>query len=243
MRNPRVYQPIDASVGETLPLESHAAKHLVQVLRMRPGDPFILFNGRGQAWQARLSDTDRREVTALILESISESAESPLHVHLGLGISKGDRMDYAIQKAVELGVGAITPLFTRYSMIKLNAQRQDKRRQHWQGIIVSACEQCGRNQLPLLHPAKQPEEWLDSLHTEQKLLLDPTAAQPLGALSASPRSTALYIGPEGGLSEEEIASARQKGFSAIRLGPRVLRTETAVVAALTAVQVVWGDLH
>lgn len=119
---------------------------------MRTGDGFILFNGQGQAWQAQLENTDKRKATASIINALTNNVESPLAIHLGLGISKGERMDYAIQKAVELGVTEITPLFTRYSMVKLDDKRRDKRHQHWQGIIIGACEQCGRNQLPILHP-------------------------------------------------------------------------------------------
>lgn len=244
MRNPRIYQPIAAAQpGQQLKLDEHACKHLIQVLRMRAGDGFILFNGQGQAWQARLENTDKRNSTASIEKALPDNAETPLSVHLGLGISKGERMDYAIQKAVELGVTDITPLFTRYSMVKLDDKRKDKRHRHWQGIIIGACEQCGRNHLPTLHPAGDNTAWLSNIVADQKLLLDPLATQGLSDITDKPSSTSLYIGPEGGLSDEEMADAKQAGFKGIRLGPRVLRTETAVVAALTAVQLLWGDLN
>ncbi len=210
---------------------------------MRAGDPFILFNGQGQAWQAQLETTDKRSATARIEKALPANVESPLSTHLGLGISKGERMDYAIQKAVELGVTEITPLFTRYSMVKLDDKRKDKRHQHWQGIIIGACEQCGRNYLPTLHPASDNTVWLNQINTEQKLLLDPMATIKLFHLKGKPQSASLYIGPEGGLSEEEIILAGQAGFTGIQLGPRILRTETAVVAALTALQMAWGDLN
>lgn len=242
MRMPRIYQPVNAEPGPDIELDAHACRHLLQVLRLRAGDAFIVFNGRGQAWQARLESNQKRNATARLLDKLTAGVESPLPVHLGLGISKGERMDYAIQKAVELGAGEITPLFTRYSMVKLDEQRKDKRRQHWQGIIIGACEQCGRNRLPTLHPAIASHDWLDAVEAGQKLLLDPLATQSLSDIGHRPASTCLYIGPEGGLSDEEIEAAKQNGFTGIRLGPRVLRTETAVVAALTAVQMVWGDL-
>ncbi len=210
---------------------------------MRADDAFILFNGEGHAWQARLVSVSKRNAAAKIETSLADNPESPLPVHLGLGISKGERMDYAIQKAVELGVTEITPLFTRYSMVKLDDKRKNKRHQHWQGIIIGACEQCGRNQLPLLHPAQDNSTWLTMIDTDKKLLLDPLATQKLNEINSQPHSISLYIGPEGGLSEDEIDAAKQAGFTGIRLGPRILRTETAVVAALTAVQFTWGDLN
>lgn len=242
MKNPRVYQACQVQPGDEIALDEPAARHLIQVLRLRLNDPFILFNGWGQAWQARLTASSRRHATAGIEQGLETNPESPLHTHLGLGISKGERMDYAIQKAVELGVSEITPLFTRYSMVKLDDKRKEKRQQHWQGIIIGACEQCGRNQLPTLHPAQDNTSWLTGTQTEVRILLDPLAAQALTDIAARPRSTSLYIGPEGGLSDEEIDTAKQAGFTGIRLGPRVLRTETAVVATLTALQLTWGDL-
>jgi len=230
------------SPGQSVLLDEHACKHLIQVLRLRAEAPFILFNGEGQAWQARLENPDKRNATAIIETALPDNPESPLHTHLGLGISKGERMDYAIQKAVELGVSEITPLSTRYSMVKLDDKRKDKRHRHWQGIIIGACEQCGRNRLPILHPAIDNTRWLNQLDSELKLMLDPIASQHLSQQVEQPRSVGLYIGPEGGLSEEEVRQAGQAGFSGIQLGPRVLRTETAVVAALAAVQMKWGDL-
>ena len=242
MRKPRIYQTIQTQAGDEIELAEHAVKHLIQVLRMREGEAFILFNGQGQAWQARIASVSKRLAKALIEDCLTEDLESPLRVHLGLGVSKGERMDYAIQKAVELGVTEITPLFTRYSVVKLDEKRKDKRHQHWQGILVGACEQCGRNRLPVLHPAQDSTQWLDSLEADTKLTLDPRSGQSLADLNDRPASIGLYIGPEGGLSEEEIDAAGRAGFTGIRLGPRILRTETAAVAAITAVQMFWGDL-
>ncbi|MDH5445564.1 MAG: 16S rRNA (uracil(1498)-N(3))-methyltransferase [Gammaproteobacteria bacterium] len=243
MRNPRIYQSIQPETREEIELSEHAIRHLIQVLRLREGDGFTVFNGLGQAWEAKLTSVSKRVVTARIEGILTENPESPLKVHLGLGISKGDRMDYAIQKAVELGVTEITPLFTRYSMVRLDEKRKEKRHQHWQGIIIGACEQCGRNQLPTLHPAQDNQLWLDSRPDETRLTLDPRSANKLTDIPKPTTSLSLYIGPEGGLSEEEITAASQAGFTGIRLGPRVLRTETAVVSAITAVQLHWGDLN
>lgn len=242
MRNPRIYQSIQTQPGNEIQLDEHGLKHLVQVLRLREGEPFIVFNGEGQAWQARLESVSKRDASAIIEAELDDNTESPLNIHLGLGISKGDRMDYAIQKAVELGVSEITPLSTRYSMVKLDDKRRQKRHQHWQGIITGACEQCGRNQLPTLHRAMDNSDWLDSIDTDLKLTLDPLAGQSLSDIQQTPSSIGLYIGPEGGLSEEEITDARAAGFMGTQLGPRILRTETAVVSAITAVQFSWGDL-
>lgn len=242
MRIPRIYQAIKAGPGQHIKLDSRACRHLVQVLRMQAGDALTIFNGEGVTCQATLSHCDKKTASVELGARLDESSESPLAIHLGLGISKGERMDFAIQKAVELGVTEITPLFTRYSMVKLDTSRQQKRLEHWHGIIISACEQCGRNYLPILHPIVDNDTWLASIDTEQKLTLDPEAKQSLGEIKQQPGSVSLYIGPEGGLSEDEIEQARQLGFQGIQLGPRILRTETAVIAALTAVQLQWGDL-
>ena len=243
MRIPRIYQAIETLTENPIQLDELASRHLVQVLRLRADDPFILFNGMGNAWQAKIHTAEKKRARATILEEMESKSESPLDIHLGLGISKGERMDYAIQKAVELGVRSITPLETRYSMVKLDDRRKEKRHQHWQGVIISACGQCGRNLLPTLHLATDNNSWIKSANAEQKLILDPTAAHTLSEVADNPVSVSLYIGPEGGLSDDEIAYAKQHGFTGVQLGPRILRTETAVVAALTAVQVVWGDLN
>lgn len=209
---------------------------------MQAGDSLILFNGEGLACNATIGQIEKKQVEVSLGEKLAGTTESPLCVHLGLGISKGERMDIAIQKAVELGVSEITPLFTRYSMVKLDAKRQAKRLEHWRGIIISACEQCGRNRLPVLHPIMQSQDWLQQNHAVLKLTLDPVAKQSLAQQPAPSGNISLYIGPEGGLSEDEIKLATQHDFQGVRLGPRILRTETAVIAALTAVQMQWGDL-
>jgi 16S rRNA (uracil1498-N3)-methyltransferase len=163
-----------------------------------------------------------------------------LNIHLGLGISKGDRMDYAIQKAVELGVNEITPVITERTIVRLDEKRQSKKLEHWQGIIISACEQCGRSVLPVLNPVSRIDTWLQ--HSSAcKLIFDPFSSQSLSGLEQQTHASIL-IGPEGGLSEEELTKSIAQDFTPVRLGPRVLRTETAVVAACSALQILWGDL-
>ena len=242
MRITRIYQPAELNPGRQLELDQRSARHLVQVLRLQPPHPLVVFDGQGHVCHAVLSKADKKSVVVELGAAIAESPESPLAVHLGLGISKGERMDIAIQKAVELGVTAITPLFTRYSMVKLDPARAEKRLEHWQGIIISVCEQCGRNRLPLLHTIINSDDWLRTNQEQLKLTLDPQAEISLGSIPTPTGTLSLYIGPEGGLSDEEIAQAKQYGFQGVRLGPRILRTETAVIAALTAVQFRWGDL-
>lgn len=242
MRIPRLYQQLKPRLGETLELDQRASKHIVQVLRMQAGQPLVIFDGEGACWQASLLIADKRAAAVEINKPLEQESESPLSIHLGLGISKGERMDYAIQKAVELGVNEITPLFTQYTMVKLDTQRQHKRLQHWQGIMISACEQCGRNVLPGLHQPVDVDTWLNRVNTETRLVLEPSADLTLASIIQPGQAVTLLIGPEGGLNDTEITTALENGFQAVQLGPRILRTETAVVAALTALQISWGDL-
>lgn len=184
-----------------------------------------------------------QERGALVGERLMVSTESPLSLHLLQAVSKGERMDLVIQKAVELGVREITPVLTERCVVRLKGSRAEKRHRHWREIIINACEQCGRNRLPLLHHITPVEKVLDEPSGGLKLVLDPSAASSIGAL-ASPRDgeVHLLIGPEGGLSDWELDQATLHGFTAVRLGPRILRTETAALASLSALQVLWGDL-
>ncbi|TVP93679.1 MAG: 16S rRNA (uracil(1498)-N(3))-methyltransferase, partial [Pseudomonadaceae bacterium] len=181
-----------------------------------------------------------RDLTLQLGEPFAGLAESPLQVHLGQAMSRGERMDWAIQKAVELGVNAITPLFTERCEVKLQGERADKRQAHWQQVAISACEQCGRSQVPVVHPPQALADWLAQLDCELKLVLHHRTEQPLASLQ-KPASLGLLIGPEGGLSSEEIQRTEASGFQAVRLGPRVLRTETAPIVALSLAQQLWGD--
>ncbi|MTW22385.1 16S rRNA (uracil(1498)-N(3))-methyltransferase [Allochromatium palmeri] len=242
MRLIRLYLDLDLTPGVELDLPSAQARHAVQVLRLDRDAPLVLFNGDGYDYPARLIEVGRERARVLIESRGDPEPESRLDIHLALGISKGERMDFAIQKAVELGVTRITPLFTRRAQVRLDGARLDKRLEHWRGVVVSACEQSGRRRLPALEPALELETWLESPHTGG-LLLDPLAERALPALSAPASGLTLLIGPEGGLDPREREAARCHGFQGVRLGPRILRTETAPLAAIAVIQALWGDFR
>ncbi len=239
---PRIYLPVPLVTGQVVELDDNARRHAVQVLRLREGDALVLFNGEGGEYEAVIDRADKRAVTARVGTFHDMDRESPLAVHLGLGIAKGERMDFALQKATELGVAAITPLFTERVVVRLDAKRLAKRMEHWQGVTVAACEQSGRNRLPRLHPAVPLDDWLVTRDEACRLFLDPRADRTLPDLARPSGAVALAIGPEGGFSERERSRVSEHDFTGVRLGPRVLRTETAALTALAAVQVLWGDL-
>ena len=241
MRRPRIHTRQPLAIGTELVLEPQASRHLSQVLRLRPGSEVILFDGAGCDWPARLLETGRDGVRLRIEERSPPEPPAPLEIHLGIGISRGERMDYAIQKAVELGVTGITPLQTARSVVRLPARRLQKRLQHWQGVVIAACEQCGRRRLPMLAPQTDLDDWLSGPGERQGLILDHRAEHGLHQLPRPDHPLYLLAGPEGGLTDAERDAARAGGFTAIRLGPRVLRTETAPLAAIAAVQTLWGD--
>ncbi|MFE8032672.1 16S rRNA (uracil(1498)-N(3))-methyltransferase [Thiohalocapsa marina] len=243
MRIHRIYTPQGLAVGTRLRLEPTASKHLTQVLRLKAGDPLVLFNGDGRDYAGALCSAERASAQVQI-DAVGEPEPVPaLAITLALGISRGERMDYALQKAVELGVTRVRPLFTERSVVRLRDERLQKRVQHWQGVIVAACEQSGRRRLPRL---AGPEALLDWLPRAQPggLLLDHRGAVPLPSLSppADDQLTVL-VGPEGGLAPAEREAALGQGFRAVRLGPRIMRTETAPLAALAAIQTLWGDFR
>ncbi|WP_022962952.1 16S rRNA (uracil(1498)-N(3))-methyltransferase [Halopseudomonas pelagia] len=241
MRVSRFY--LDAALAEgPLPLEGDLAHYIGRVLRLSPGAPVQIFNGSGQEWPGEVLEVSKRLVNLRLAAAIPGLPESPLQVHLGQAMSRGERMDWAIQKAVELGVSEITPLFTERCEVKLQGERADKRQAHWQQIAISACEQCGRSVVPVIHPPAAFSTWLDALNCDLKLVLHHRTEQQLESL-ARPEQLGLLIGPEGGLSADEIAQAENSGFQAARFGPRVLRTETAPVVALTMAQHLWGDFQ
>lgn len=243
MRIPRTYLPVPLTPGAIVTLDDSAANHLLRVLRLKPGAPLILFNGQGGEYRAVLHTADKRGGSVVIGEYSARDTESPLHVTLAQGISRGERMDYTLQKAVELGVTRIVPLVTERCEVRLEGERLHKRLQHWQAVAASACEQCGRNRVPQVIEPRSLDTWLTQTGDGLSLVLDPLAAQSLSQLAqpADSRIT-LLIGPEGGLSDAEIQCAQRAGYTGIRLGPRILRTETAAVTALSALQVIWGDL-
>lgn len=237
---------VDAGLapGETLTLPPGVARHLKQVLRMGEGDEVVLFNGRdGRDCRARLVLVGKQEVRARVLECGEAQPRPPLTIHLALGISRGERMDFALQKSVELGVDSITPLFTSRTVVKLGGRRLEKRLAHWRGVVTSACEQSGRGYLPDLHEPTRLEAWLERNAGKDTLLLDPRAEKTLPYLPPPTGVLSFLIGPEGGFSEKERELACEKGCTGVRLGPRILRTETAPLAAMAAAQVLWGDFR
>ncbi|MEO4048638.1 16S rRNA (uracil(1498)-N(3))-methyltransferase [Pseudomonas sp. CAU 1711] len=238
MRLSRFFIDAPLSLGQHL-LPEAQAHYIGRVLRHAAGDAVQLFDGSGQEYLGELIEVGKKAVRVELREAFAGQAESPLRIHLGQGLSRGERMDWAIQKATELGVAEITPLLSERCEVRLKDERADKRLAHWRQVAISACEQCGRSRLPTLHPPVPLAEWRTAVEAELKLVLHPLAA-PLDS-HARPQSLAFLIGPEGGLSETEVEQARAAGFHPARLGPRVLRTETAPVVALAVAQQLWGD--
>lgn len=242
MRLPRVYLDGPLEPGTELRLPDGPARHLTQVLRLTTGDSLVCFNGDGSDRTARLVTCGRQGVVLAIGEAGEAEPMPGLSIHLALGISRGERMDFAIQKAVELGVAGIWPLFTERSMVQLKGERLDRRQGHWQGVLIGACEQSGRRRLPTLAHARTLEEWLTGT-PPGTLLLDPRAPLSLTQLSPAGSEVTLLIGPEGGLSPRERDLAARHGVGGVRLGPRILRTETAPLAAIAVIQALWGDFR
>lgn len=243
MSQHRFYCPDTLSVGATVALPDIAAVHAARVLRMQVGDTAILFNGDGFDYSCQLTSVQKSAVSAHIISRAEIANESPLDILLLQGISSGDRMDYTIQKAVELGVRVIQPIATERSVVKLNQERAEKRVAHWQQIVISACEQSGRAYVPVVHAPLSLSQWL-AQHPQPaacRILLNPVGAKKLAALSKPSSQIQLLIGAEGGLSAHEIETATAHGFQSILLGPRVLRTETAALAAIASMHTLWGD--
>lgn len=241
MRVPRIFQQGALIVGQTCFLADDAANHVGRVLRMQANQALELFNGDGNNYQALIVEVGKKSVTVAINGVTANPVESPLRIHLGQGISRGDRMDFAIQKAVELGVAEITPLFTERCGVKLDAERAEKKREQWQKIVISACEQSGRSVVPMVNPLINLDKWLAQETKELKLTLDPWAKDTIKTLTQA-QAVRLVIGPEGGFSDKEVHQTEQAGFTAVQLGPRVLRTETAALTAIAALQLQLGDL-
>ena len=241
MRIPRFYESAELTVGDNVSLSESVTQHISRVLRMRCDAQIILFNGDGHEYLCTLTQVEKRHVSALINEVRTPARQSNLKVHIGQAVSRGERMDYAIQKATELGMACMTPLFTERCEVRLNNDRQEKRISHWQQVAISACEQSLRNDLPEINAITPLQEWLGSVDADLKLVLHHHTEQPLGDY-ARPTSVALLIGPEGGLTEEEVALALEHGFKPVAFGPRVMRTETAPVAAQAILHYLWGDL-
>jgi 16S rRNA (uracil1498-N3)-methyltransferase len=231
--------------GAELELEGDRARYLGKVLRARVGDLVTVFNGEGPQWPATVTRISKSSVGLELGESFEAGSESPLKIHLVQGISRGERMDVVVQKATELGVKRITPVLTEYGVVKLNPDRAEKRREHWQNIATSACEQSGRTRLPLIDTPMPIKNWFGAKpeKVDAELILSPGASVPLASIPAPNTKVCVLIGPEGGFSDTEYADAEVSGFVAVSLGPRVLRTESAAIATLAVLQSLWGDLR
>ena len=241
MRAPRIYTEQALGPNATIRLETGPSQHIARALRMQAGDALILFDGSGGQYPASISAVEKKAVIATTGAFQEIERESGLAIHLGIAISRGDRMDWVIQKATELGVSSISPLLSERTEVKLKGDRADKKALHWRQVAISACEQCGRNRLPAIGPLQSLDSWVDRVQAQLKLVLHP-AADPGAGPAVAPASIALLVGPEGGLSAAEMAAAEQTGFDALQLGPRVLRTETAPLAAIAVLQARWGDM-
>lgn len=241
MRIPRIYTGQALNSDSPVELEAGPSQHLARALRMQVGDALVLFNGEGGEYPASVTALDKKRVVVTTAAYQPGDLESPLSVHLGIAISRGDRMDWVIQKATELGVTAITPLLTERTEVKLKGERAQKKVNHWQQISISACEQCGRNRLAQVNSLKPLQEWLDESTAQRRLVLH-HRADAISDQGDLPSSVALLVGPEGGLSGTEISAAEHAGYQSLRLGPRVLRTETAPLAAIAILQARWGDM-
>jgi 16S rRNA (uracil1498-N3)-methyltransferase len=243
MRVPRIYQSLVwLQTGETYQLDDEGAAHIGRVLRMNEGDHIALFNGDGNDYLAEITQASKKNITIKILSSEENNSESELHLHLGQVISRGDRMEFTIQKSVELGVNTITPLFSERCGVKLSGDRLEKKIQQWQKIVISACEQSGRSVVPEIRPAMNLADWCQEPSQALKLNLHPRADHGINGLTLTSPRVRLLIGPEGGLSSEEITLTETCDFTDVLLGPRVLRTETASLTAITALQLKFGDL-
>ena len=243
MSNLRFYSPENLTVGTTIKLSENAASHATRVMRLNVGDALTLFSGDGFDYSCELISVKKSEVLAQVKSSTKVQSESNLHITLLQGISAGDRMDIALQKAVELGVSYIIPLKTERGIVKLDEEKAKKRVEHWQNVVIAACEQSGRAVIPQVKVPITLAVWLASnaANNVMRITLDPLADKKLADLAKPTGEIQLLVGAEGGLNANEIALAAQHGFIGIQLGKRILRTETAPLAAIAAMQTIWGD--
>ncbi len=241
----RMYYSGDLQIGRKCTLPPSQAHHATRVLRLKRGETVILFKGDGAEYAAVVVDANRDRVALDVTGRQTVDREAPFAVTLAQAVSSGERMDYTVQKAVELGVAAIQPLEARRGVVRLSAERAPRRIAHWQAVAIAACEQCGRNRVPPVLPLARLDAFLAARGgqpgNERRVLLSPRAVRRLRDLDRPPGAVVLLSGPEGGLSPEEERAAERAGFLPVRLGPRVLRTETAAAAALAAMLALWGD--
>jgi 16S rRNA (uracil1498-N3)-methyltransferase len=242
MRIPRIYTAQSLVTGTQIDLDEGAARYLTSVLRMAVGQTITLFNGHGGEYSAQLTQAKKGKASAEITGFLDADRESLLELHLAIGISRGERMDWIVQKATELGINQITPLFTERCEVKLSGERLEKRIAHWQQVAISACEQAQRNSVPTINRPMAINQWIPDSESSLKLVLHHRSEKRLSEMANTDNSIGLLIGPEGGLSDNEIVLAQSHQFQPLALGPRVLRTETAPLAAISIIQSVWGDM-
>ena len=241
---PRFYCPQPLAAGAIVDLPEAVAHHLF-VVRMQPGDALTLFDGRGGQYRASLQDSGKKRASARVEAHEAVDRELPYAITLAQGLPEGSKIDWIIEKAVELGVAGIQPLAAQRSVVRLSAERAEKRHAHWQGVIVAASEQCGRNRLAQLAPVMDARRWFEQPDAGPRILFSPRATQSLAqwAGATPPQAVTVMVGPEGGFSAEEEDYAVQRGAVALSLGPRVLRTETAALAAVAAINACWGGME
>jgi 16S rRNA (uracil1498-N3)-methyltransferase len=243
---PRFFSRQPLHPGATVELSHEAAHHAMKVLRLAAGDAVILFDGRGGQWTTTLQPAGKT-VRAVLAEFDDRECEAPLEIHLIQALPASDKMDWIVQKAVELGVTHIQPVASKRSVIRLSGERMERRVEHWRNVAIAACEQCGRNRVPVVGELEDLSRFLGQLvqenaATQLRLIAAPGATIALRDLPRPSGSTLILIGPEGGFEDNELLAAQTAGFKAVGLGPRVLRTETAGLAAVSAAMVLWGDL-
>jgi 16S rRNA (uracil1498-N3)-methyltransferase len=236
----RIHTPEPLVSGNQIPLDEQAFQHLVRVLRMVDGDVLHVFNGNGSEYAATLCQVGKKQAMVEVGACLTTETPAPLPIHLGQVVSKGDKMDFTIQKATELGVTQITPLWSERCDVRLKGERMDKKLEHWRKVAISACEQCGRNRIPDILEPMAMTDWAATVQSERRFILHPHNQQPLDN-QQTPTSVTLLVGPEGGFSETEVQQAQRCGFTGLLLGPRILRTETAALAAVSVLQYLWGD--
>jgi len=240
MALPRIFIATQLTSNQEIVLDADASNYVLHVLRLKIGDPILIFNNSGGEFHSFLVAINKKLAVVAIGEFVESSTESPLQIHLGQGVSRGEKMDFTIQKAVELGVSTITPLFTEHCNVKLKDKRLENRMRHWQEVAVSAAGQSGRCYVPKVLSAQSVASWIADA-SDLCLVLDPSASGGLSDIKEAPNSVTILVGPEGGLSDKEMDMAKKGNFVPIRLGPRVLRTETAALTMIAILQARWGD--
>jgi len=244
VRLSRVYCETALAPGAEVALPASAANHVARVLRLRAGAPVVAFDGSGRDFHCEVVAVQGSRVQVRVGEASEVRRESPLAVTLVQAVSRGERMDLTLQKATELGVRAIVPVFSARSVVRLDERQAVAKLRHWQAVVVSACEQSGRSVLPRIHAPLSLDRYLEeSPRDGLRLVPSPAASESLATLGAAPNQVELLVGPEGGFEDGELLAAQHAGFKPVRLGPRVLRTETAGIVALAVLQSMWGDLR